>query len=602
MKRSASPAAVAGVAAYCVALVLRIVFVAEERHNPFFLHRLIDEIDYHVMAERFLAGAWPGHEAFFRPPLYPLLLGGQYRLFGDDLVTTKLVQAAVGSSAAPLTVWLAFRSLGSVALSLTAGLIVAACGTLIYYDAQLLAASLDVLLTVATVALVLRADRSRHIAAWALAGAVLGLAATNRGGMLLFAPVVAAWACATRDRGQTLRSLARPLGAFLLAVVAAIGPVAWWNARYDDRPEGAYAIGAPAPPAATASVSTTIERIVTHRFCALGWAGGVNLYLGNIPELVDVNSNDNLAHFARFLEINAEPWHAGVSTASGHSAWFEAKTFAYVRAHRLAWLRLAGRKLLDLVNGYEIPRGTTLYADRRSSYILSLLLWEGPVRFPSGLLLPLGLAGAWRLRHDRRVLLVALAMTTQLLFVGAFFVTARYRLPALPLAAVLGTAFVASVAERLRARSLLPGRAMAGAAALVVLVVVANLHLDRQPTTRGAIEQYDLANDLANEGRIPEAIEGYRAMLALEPEYSPAHNNLGRLLQDQGRLDEAGAEYREALVIDGRNARAHNNLGTLLLERGDAAGAAVEFRASLAIEPGYRHAKENLELAEKLAR
>jgi tetratricopeptide (TPR) repeat protein len=601
-KRPASPAAVAGLVSFVAALVLRLVFVAEERNNPFFLHRLIDEIDYHVMAERLLSGAWPDHEAFFRPPLYPLFLGGLYKLLGEDVVTTRLVQSALGSIAAPLAAWVAFLSLGSARAALATGLVVAACGTLIFYDAQLLAASLDVLATLATVGLVLRADRSGRTGDWALAGAFLGLAATNRGSTILFAPVVVAWAYGTRDRGQAPRSLARPLGAFLVATAIVIAPLAWWNARYDDRPEGGYAMGAPPPPVATASISTTIGRIMRHQFCALGWAGGMNLYLGNVPELADVNRNDNLMFMPRFLEIDAEPWRAGVSTASGHARWFESKALAYVASHPIRWLRLAGRKLLDLVNGYEIARGTTAYADRSFSNVLSLLLWDGPVRFPSGLILPLGLAGAWVLRRNRRAALVALAMITQLVFVGAFFVAARYRLPALPLAVVLSVGLIASIAERLRARAPLGRGAMAGAGVVAALVVVANLHLDHQPTTRGANEHYYLANALAAEGHAADAIEGYRSTLALDPGYGPAHGNLGRLLQDQGNLGEALAEYRAALAIDGKNAHAHNNLGSLRLQAGDAAGAVAEFQAALDIEPGYALARKNLEIAEKALR
>src|SRR5580704_991786 len=113
---------VAAVGAFLVALGARLAFVVESRDNPFFTHRLIDEVDYHVIATRALAGTWPGPEALFRPPLYPAFLAAVYRVVGDDIVTVKLLQVAVGSLAAPLASWMAMRLFERERLALAAGL------------------------------------------------------------------------------------------------------------------------------------------------------------------------------------------------------------------------------------------------------------------------------------------------------------------------------------------------------------------------------------------------------------------------------------------------------------------------------------------------
>src|SRR5579862_7926606 len=142
------------IAAFVVALVVRLVFCVQASKSPFMDVRLIDEQDYHNLAEGFLHGTWPGHEALFRPPLYPLFLAAIYRVAGDDVWTVRIVQAGFGELAAPLAAWIAGRVFRSPPAALAAGLVVALSGPLVYYDAQLLAASLDVILVLATVACV----------------------------------------------------------------------------------------------------------------------------------------------------------------------------------------------------------------------------------------------------------------------------------------------------------------------------------------------------------------------------------------------------------------------------------------------------------------
>ena len=51
--------------------------------------------------------------------------------------------------------------------------------------------------------------------------------------------------------------------------------------------------------------------------------------------------------------------------------------------------------------------------------------------------------------------------------------------------------------------------------------------------------------------------------LAIEPDYTDAHNNMGNVLKDQGKLDEAIEAYKMALAIEPDYAEAYNNMGSL---------------------------------------
>lgn len=552
----------AAVISWAVALAVRLSFVVDARGSPFLGHRLIDEQDYHGLALAFLGGSWPGREALFRPPLYPLFLAGAYRAFGDDVWTTRLVQMGVGALAAPLTVALAARVLGSAAQALAAGLVVALLGPLVYYDAQLLAASLDVVLVLTTAVLVLEADGRDHLAWWTAAGAMTGLAATNRGAMLLVAPVVVLWLLVGPGRSTTRSRALRSAATFTAVAALVVFPVAWHNARNDLRPEASYApaLRRSADAEADVSAAGTVGRLLTGRASALGWADGVNLYIGNVPALAGVNRDADVAHFDWFNELSGEPWRGGAREAHEHSAWFKAKTRAFATEHPGSWLRLLGTKVLQVLNGYEVPRGTSPYGERENSSLLSLLLWTAPLRFPTGVLLPLGLVGMALLRRDRRALLVGAFLVTQLAFVVAFFVTARYRLPALPMASVLAVGLV----TRLAAGGL-PGLRRRGSvvAAALALLVLANLRLPDQPFGRSAIEEYDLAEAFGREGDGDGAFRHVDAALRIAPDFADARAMRGVLFQARGDLPRAVADYQDVLRIDPKNAVATQNLAQL---------------------------------------
>src|ERR1022692_4900398 len=69
-------------------------------------------------------------------------------------------------------------------------------------------------------------------------------------------------------------------------------------------------------------------------------------------------------------------------------------------------------------------------------------------------------------------------------------------------------------------------------------------------------------------GRLIEAEELYRQLLALRPDSADTHNNLGKVLKDQNRLDEAVPQYLRATELRSDHAEAHNNPGNGLRRLG----------------------------------
>ena len=69
-------------------------------------------------------------------------------------------------------------------------------------------------------------------------------------------------------------------------------------------------------------------------------------------------------------------------------------------------------------------------------------------------------------------------------------------------------------------------------------------------------------------GRNSEAAHAKQTVIALSPQDTEAHYNLGNTLRELGRLDEAEASYKQAIALKPDNADAHYNLGVTLKELG----------------------------------
>jgi tetratricopeptide (TPR) repeat protein/serine/threonine protein kinase len=86
---------------------------------------------------------------------------------------------------------------------------------------------------------------------------------------------------------------------------------------------------------------------------------------------------------------------------------------------------------------------------------------------------------------------------------------------------------------------------------------------------------------------LEEVIGCDRAALALRPQASSVHNNLGVALWHKGQLDEAIAVYREALRLEKDNAFAHCNLGVALRDKGQLDEAIAECREALRLKKDF---------------
>ena len=486
-----------------LALLLRLLHAWQMASSPLYEEPAVDGMTYVAHAEALAAGDWLGRDrpAFWQPPLYPYVLGLVKAAFPDSFFDAVRWMQALGGALACVLTCLVGTRLFSPRVGLAAGLAAALCGPLIYFDGEILPASLATVLGLSGLLLLLRALRRGTPGAFLPAGLVYGLAALAVPTVLGFCLLAAAWI--------TWKGSSR-LGAalFLLGIAAAVLPVAGRN----------YAIGG--------------EPVL------ISYNSGVNFHIGNSAD------HERLVRIRpgwEWDDLVGKPLAAGIDRRSERSAWFWKQALEYMREEPLDYLALQARKGLRLLNGHEEGRNQGIYYWRHHSGVLTVSLWKRVIAFPFGVIAPLAVLGLVLAIHRRGLDPATLFVLAYAAGVVAFFPTARYRAPMLPVLLVLAAHAAWWLWDRLREGRYRPAIPAAGVVALVA--VISNL---------GA-GPMDMAGDAA------------------------IHYNIGQAHSRQGRAAEAGKALTRALELDPAYWQAWNDLGTIQAQQGDAAGAAVIF-------------------------
>jgi len=119
-----------------------------------------------------------------------------------------------------------------------------------------------------------------------------------------------------------------------------------------------------------------------------------------------------------------------------------------------------------------------------------------------------------------------------------------------------------------------------------------------EPPAQQAETWFERASEWdADPAQWKDAIDAYRRVVAIDPSYAAAWNNLGLLLHRMGRYDEAREAYDTAVAQDSDCAEAAYNLGSLAEDQGDVDAAIAHYRRALEVSPDYADAHFNLAAA-----
>ena len=533
---------------FALALALRVAYIFEADASPLFEHPAVDAKTYTHHAQRLAAGNWlgVGEGPFWQPPLYPYFLGAVKVLFPESFFyAVRFAQALLGALVCAMSWWIG-RALFNPAVGLLAGIGAALCGPLIFFDGELLPASLAAFVDLLALVVLLRVWRRPSRWGFWGAGAAFGVGALAVPTVLTFAvavPIVLLWRAPCRQ-GLIWT------GAFALGVILAIAPVAWRN----------WAIGGDG--------------------VGISYNVGINLYIGNNPDYAETVA---IRPGWEWDELVTQPARAGIERPSAKSAYFAERAWGYIKGDPTGWLGLMGHKLGAFWHGDERGRNQPIYFWRTYSNVLSASLWKAGIAFPFGLVAPLALWGM--LLSLRRIgptwpLLYALSYC---LGVVAFFVAARYRVPVLPVLIVFAAYGLWALWDWVRAgrwRSL-----GLGLAVCLAFAFAANSHLAPMDMEGDAAIHYNLGNAYAEAGDKKRALAAFERAVAEDPEYWQAWLNLGGVKAALGDLIGGEEIFARVAQKAPRQVEPWMNLAHVRIMQRDLEGAFSYYESALAANP-----------------
>jgi len=550
--------------AAALAALTRAVFVGRTRGDIVFAFPALDGAFYDIWARSLAAGHGDFQGPYFLGPLYPYLISLVYRVFGPDPWHVRLLQSAFGVLDVALVTWIGCRVYGRIAGG-AAGVLLAFFGTLVFYEGILV---LDVVLTTALLSalavVVWRGERT-SIPWAALAGAIVGIAALARPtALVVLLPIV--WAVSKRWRDR------RVAIACVLACTVVIAPVVLRNARLGG------------------GLTLTTN-------------GGVNFWAGNNPDargpfhappgvtfftspVFEQDTSLPPAVAARALTVRAV---AGTDAAAESRRWFAA-AFAWMVQHPLDALELWARKAWLVLQAREVAQIESSEFHARRLHMHRLFAVD------FGWLWPLAAIGLWHARRRQRdaTWTIAAVAVAALLPCIVFFVSARYRLPAVPALALLAGAGVAALIESVRRRR---GRELAAALAVGIPLALAAHAGGRPPRSAAGWEHAQMAERWYASGDLAAAIDEQEQAATLLPDHPAAQINLALFWYERGGpgdLERAIERLRQVCRRWPADATAHYNLGLVLESGGDRTGAVAAWRTTLQLDPGFAPARSRL--------
>ncbi|MDH4100194.1 MAG: glycosyltransferase family 39 protein [Nitrospirota bacterium] len=565
------------VSVFCFALVLRLVYLFQiNSSSPFMESEIGDSAIYIAKALKVIDGdILSGREVFFHSsPLYIYFLAAIFALFGKGFFAVRLIQIVVGSLSCVLLYFIARRYFGQQ-VAVISGIMAALYGYFIFSDADLLAINLVIFFALSALLAFIEGQARGSFSLICLAGIFLGLSTLGKPDMLLLAPALFFWLFfRMRKRADLPRSRPYILClVFFLSVSFTVFPV------------------------------TVRNYMVQKDLVLITSNGGINFYIGNNPDATGMFVipqdrklyNDDRFYQSTFTWPQAKTGRSMLPSEVSRF-WFR-EGLEFIKEEPRKAIEILGLKFLLFWNWYEIPNNHDYYY---AKVYLSPLL-KMPFITGFSVIAPLALLGLFLLLRQKArnaevplfplLVFMLLPMITAI----AFFVTGRYRLPAVvfffPFAGYAISSGFSILKAGLDRRLWLP----AGIFFLVAVFTV-NIRMPVFNENLGiANEHDDIATLYCKQGEFRKAAEIYERAVTYKHNEALLYYKLGGIYHLKlNELQKAYAAFKKSAELEPQNIDSALSLGVTALQTGRVDEAEREFRKILDLEPGYTKALVNL--------
>ncbi len=507
-------------------VLIRVLYWYQVHDEAWFIAPGMDPEFYLNWADAIISGHGSDYLPFPRAPLYPYILASIRYLFGESWIVPRILNLI----AELVTIILIYRLTVRIdtKAAIFAAIFYALTGASLYYSGETLMTSLSVLLSIGFVYSLSISWKQQSVTAVILSGVLLGLLVLFRPNALIILPfsgAILAW-ISYRQTGRL--SAIKQIATHWVSAVIILLPI------------------------------TIVNFQASGSLIPISTQGGVNFYIGNaqnatgwsstLPE-VGAQWSDNDARKVAELQAKKHLTSPQVSRELWIMGWQE------IMAEPLGWGRLMLKKLILLLNAREIGNNRPLLLASDASWLIRILFFVS-----MGTLFPLALLGVVAYYRKPEVKASLLFVT---LFGGSlllFFVNSRYRLPLMPMVALLAGLGVVQITKVLSVKSII---------IFSIGCLIAYPGWNTNDWSNRAQAAYVDGNAWMRLNNPEEALIRYLKAEKVNPRYPELQLNIGVALMTVGDYEMAREAFLKELEHSPSSGKALNNLGIISEYQGD---------------------------------
>ena len=532
---------------------------------------------YPFFAEKLAKGADIGERLVDLSPFYLYFLTFLKKVFGVDWALVKYIHSFVGALNCLLLYVVGSRAFRKE-IGFLAALIYSVYGNLIILESTMEPTVFVLLFNLLTLYFLLRmredldstGPRCVHPL---IAGLFAGLSIITKPNSLLFLPLGVVWLLFGIDRNLDFKKRLSYALLFCGAALLVVMPI------------------------------TVRNYVKLHDFILVTGDAGKVFFHGNgkgatalegtgLPDEGFAEESTDEPDYAHVLYRKTAARLSGrrLSPSESSSFWVR-RTLSDIFSDPVSYLKLEVKKLFYFFNDYEMHYIAFAYKEYKSSLSFPFIRY--------GIIVSLGLLGmALAVRDFKKHSLVYGAVFVYLLCTMLFLVQSRYRTPAVPYLCLFAAYSVYTLREMVVAR-----RFKRAAVALVVVGIFFVLtHFVYRAEINGVDRwqqatkiHYQMgARQLFEKGRYQEAISELSKCLSIVPDFSPAHNLMGKSLALLGKHEESLVSFKRVISLSPNLPEGYKNAGFHYLIQGDMQAAIDYLSKALTLAPHDTKVREAL--------
>jgi tetratricopeptide (TPR) repeat protein len=549
---------------FLLALAVRLISLSQVVSTPVFLGLSMDSSLFDKLALQIAKGDWGYKDSIYLNEFYQFFLAAVYRIFGFSHLAVVLIQVLLDSLSCVLIYDIGSRAVNK-SVGAAAALVYALYGIAIFYTGLVLDTTVTIFLQLLFLSLlVLGSEKKDARLYYLLSGIVFGLLLLARPNLILFLlalPLYGLFFLNKRLGGKT------SLVCISLFAVAAGSVLSLSAARHYAH----FGVLSPFP---------------AH--------GGFNFYIGNNREAEGIFmspsgiSSNPVSQIKTSIRVASKEAGKELGPYEASSHWL-ARGMEYLAEKPLDALTLYLRKVFLFLRKEEV----SLNID----YMLSkelIPLFNIPF-FTYGILSPLCLLGLFIAlrRGDEKSALLAFYYGACAASIILFFISDRYRLPSVPLAALFAALGLTTILRSIREKDLRKVSTLILPAAAAAFLFNYNFEAIAENRVTGT-HQNNLALIYMKLGDTKKAEESLEAAISMDPLLAASYNNLGQLYVEEGKMEQGMALLRKSLDLDPNYAVAHYNMGMALEKEGKQEEARKHYERAVDLSPNLGEARVNL--------